>query len=332
MYCLPKSHESELQSIRLIQTKVRYRTLARILVGLMGGTMVFLLIMPWQQTARGTGRVIAFSPTDRPQNISAPVEGRLGKWYVQEGSKVTEGDTIVEISDNDPEILSRLKMERSAVQQRLAAARLSVATSKINMDRQRHLFEKGVSVSKIIQTIQEGWGSMVDVKKDTLSKYLYRYKWEVVDKNLNPTQQLLRNHGDHTTAQVRKAVENLEVLAEMQEIVMVQRRRVKKLLTREDEIPMLFSNMTNELKAFAGFLEQYTNMAFDFGVMKRTPRVTTITKDGHVTTVESEGKEQLAIATENAEEIEDAAKKFFDILHGAIPPGEDHMPEMPNAG
>lgn len=194
------------------------------------------------------------------------------------------------------------------------------------------LFEKGVSVSKIIQTIQEGWGSMVDVKKDTLSKYLYRYKWEVVDKNLNPTQQLLRNHGDHTTAQVRKAVENLEVLAEMQEIVMVQRRRVKKLLTREDEIPMLFSNMTNELKAFAGFLEQYTNMAFDFGVMKRTPRVTTITKDGHVTTVESEGKEQLAIATENAEEIEDAAKKFFDILHGAIPPGEDHMPEMPNAG
>lgn len=109
---------------------------------------VALIVLPWQQTAKGSGRVIAYSPNDRTQEINAPVDGRIDKWHVFEGSKVKEGDLIVELTDNDPEILQRLREERDALAKRVMAAEAAVQTSKINLDRQKALVEKGLSAQR----------------------------------------------------------------------------------------------------------------------------------------------------------------------------------------
>lgn len=145
IYRLPEGHKKKLSSFSLVESKKTSYFLARFLAGLFAISLLGLAVIPWQQTARGYGRVAAYSPTDRQQNIDAPVEGRLGKWFVHEGSAVKEGDPIVEIFDNDPEILERLQAERNAVQKRLSAARLATKTAKINVDRQNELFEKGIS-------------------------------------------------------------------------------------------------------------------------------------------------------------------------------------------
>jgi multidrug efflux pump subunit AcrA (membrane-fusion protein) len=142
---LPQGLQVQLRSLSLVESRGEHRALARFLVLAFFLTIIGLVIVPWQQTSRGTGRVVAYSPTDRQQNIDAPVEGRLGKWFVQEGTVVREGDPIVEIFDNDPEILQRLRSERDAVQRRLVAARVAVKTSKINVDRQKSLYEQGIS-------------------------------------------------------------------------------------------------------------------------------------------------------------------------------------------
>jgi multidrug resistance efflux pump len=107
----------------LARTPGTARTLARV----MGLLAVFglgaLAIVPWQQTARGQGRVIGFSPNDRQQFVEAPLEGRIVHWYVREGSRVEQGDPLFEISDNDPDIVMRLREERDAVEARLDAAK-----------------------------------------------------------------------------------------------------------------------------------------------------------------------------------------------------------------
>ncbi len=90
------------------------RILARVLVALLATTVLALTVTPWQQNVTGSGRVLAFRPEERPQNIEAPVEGRIAKWYVVEGSKVKKGDAIVDLSDNDPSIMERLGQERTA--------------------------------------------------------------------------------------------------------------------------------------------------------------------------------------------------------------------------
>jgi multidrug efflux pump subunit AcrA (membrane-fusion protein) len=97
-----------------------------------------LVFTPWQQNVTGSGRVIAFRPEERPQEIEAPIEGRVSKWYVVEGSRVKKGDLIVELSDNDPAILERLQQERQATVNTIEASQRRVQSIE---DRIRSLEE-----------------------------------------------------------------------------------------------------------------------------------------------------------------------------------------------
>lgn len=97
--------------------------LARLLVGAMALAAAALALVPWQQTARGEGRVIAYTPGERPQPVDAPIEGRVVAWHVREGDRVKAGAPLCNLSDNDPQILERLQAEREAVLMRIEAAR-----------------------------------------------------------------------------------------------------------------------------------------------------------------------------------------------------------------
>lgn len=91
------------------------QVLARLLIALIGGASVLLIVTPWQQNIAGTGRVIAYSPEERPQNVEAPIDGRIVRWHVVEGTVVEKGDPLVDLSDNDAAILQRLGEERDSV-------------------------------------------------------------------------------------------------------------------------------------------------------------------------------------------------------------------------
>lgn len=110
--------------------------------------LIFLIVIPWQQTASGPGSVMAYDPQDRVQSIHATVSGRINKWYVREGSFVEEGDPILEIIDIDPDYMARLKVEFEASRHQHDAAVQVMNTAKSDYDRQVDLFEKGISSRK----------------------------------------------------------------------------------------------------------------------------------------------------------------------------------------
>jgi multidrug efflux pump subunit AcrA (membrane-fusion protein) len=124
------------------------KVLSRVMVALMLTTTVALTITPWQQNVAGSGRVIAFHPEERPQNIEALVEGRIAKWYVVEGSKVKKGDPIVDLSDNDPDILMRLGQERTATSGTISAAQKRVQTIEDRIRGLELTLKTGVSAAR----------------------------------------------------------------------------------------------------------------------------------------------------------------------------------------
>jgi membrane fusion protein, adhesin transport system len=109
-------------SLHAIEVPRSQKVLARTLLWLLLTATVALTVTPWQQNVTGSGSVIAFHPEERPQNIEAPIDGRVAKWYVVEGSKVKKGDPIVDLSDNDPDIIARLTQERDATSSTIDAA------------------------------------------------------------------------------------------------------------------------------------------------------------------------------------------------------------------
>lgn len=130
------------------------RKVARWLVLLFLLLVVALALVPWQQTAYGEGQVVATSPTERQQPVAAPVEGWLQEWFVQEGSRVEEGDPIVRIADNDPLLLERLGAEREAALARQQAAEQALAAARSNVRRQRELNARGLSARKQLEEAQ----------------------------------------------------------------------------------------------------------------------------------------------------------------------------------
>ncbi|MFN0105102.1 MAG: HlyD family secretion protein [Bryobacteraceae bacterium] len=124
------------------------RILTRVLLALMATTAVALTVTPWQQNVTGSGRVLAFRPEERPQNIDAPVEGRIAKWYVVEGSTVKKGDPIVDLSDNDPSILERLGQERTATSGTISAGQKRVQTIEDRIRGLETTLKTGVSAAR----------------------------------------------------------------------------------------------------------------------------------------------------------------------------------------
>lgn len=107
-----------------------------------------MLFFPWQQFTVGRGKLVALDPNQRLQEIHAPVNGLIKEWHVVEGSQIKKGDLLVELSDTDPQNLTRLESEKVAALRAQEAAQLALETSKFNLRRQRDLFKQGLASRK----------------------------------------------------------------------------------------------------------------------------------------------------------------------------------------
>ncbi|MBN8578960.1 MAG: HlyD family efflux transporter periplasmic adaptor subunit [Cytophagales bacterium] len=105
--------QDRLYSLRSLRTPMAGKILARWLMGI-GIIFFIILFAPWQQNIRGTGKITALNPANRPQTVETVIAGRIQTWKVNEGQYVSKGDTIAIVSEVkekyfDPQLLVRLR-------------------------------------------------------------------------------------------------------------------------------------------------------------------------------------------------------------------------------
>ena len=144
-FSIEKKDFEPFTNLNNINTPKPLKVLPKIILTFLGLTILILCLTPWQQTSKGFGHIIASDPNHRAQNISAPINGRIKKWYVKDGSVVKKDDKLVEIVDNDPLILERIRSERDAKKRKFQVSQIASQTSKLNYQRQEDLFNKGLS-------------------------------------------------------------------------------------------------------------------------------------------------------------------------------------------
>lgn len=144
--------QEKLYSLRAIKTPRAGRILARWLV-VLGVIFLIILFVPWQQNVRGTGKVTAFDPMNRPQTVQSAIAGRIQHWHVREGEYVDKGDTIItlsEIKDKyfDPELLTRLQEQINAKEQSLIAKEQKAAALLRQINALREAMENKINQAK----------------------------------------------------------------------------------------------------------------------------------------------------------------------------------------
>jgi len=155
----PRTPFSALQRVR---TPRPTRWIARLLLFAFLLSPVALIFVPWQQTVRGRGQVVAFAPTERKQVVTALVGGQVRKWHVVEGSKVKIGDAIADIDDNDAELSGRLDAQRKFLLSRLKAAQEEVAEQTRAVEAQEKAAAAAVGAAK---ANRDAAALLVDVAK-----------------------------------------------------------------------------------------------------------------------------------------------------------------------
>ena len=111
-------------AIYMVQSSRFAQRLAKILIIGLFLSMIAMAFLPWQQSSRGTGRVVAYVPQERQQTIQATAKGiviRIGDGLV-EGSKVNKGDFILEIQPFAANKVQQLDAQWSELKTKLATA------------------------------------------------------------------------------------------------------------------------------------------------------------------------------------------------------------------
>lgn len=135
-----------LETTALLGTANSGRIVSRWLLGILI-TLFLMLLLPWQQSVSGTGRITALSPVDRPQLLQTRIDGRIEAWFVSEGQFVHKGDSIVRISEIkedylNPQVLPLTQQQQQA-KQVVIAEKLNKATALaqqiVQLERQREL-------------------------------------------------------------------------------------------------------------------------------------------------------------------------------------------------
>jgi multidrug resistance efflux pump len=164
--------QDRLYSLRSLDTPQAGKILARWLLGI-GVLFLIVLFLPWQQNIRGSGKVTALDPSNRPQTVETAIPGRIQSWNVSEGQYVKKGDTLLvlsEIKDKffDPNLLMRLREQ------------ISAKTSSLGSKNQ-----KAKALERQIKALREAMQNKIDQSKAKLEAERVRY--------LNTENQFQRN-------------------------------------------------------------------------------------------------------------------------------------------
>lgn len=131
--------EAALPALRLARSSRLARTTGKLLLLMLLLGSFMATFLPWQQSVKGSGDVIAYAPLDRQQAIQSPIKGRivrLGDGIV-ENALVRKGELIAEVADIDVDYLDRLEGQLEASRRQVNAAQSMLEASRRNLEAAR---------------------------------------------------------------------------------------------------------------------------------------------------------------------------------------------------
>lgn len=91
---------ADIPSLQLVRTGRLIRVFAKVTFVVSALAFIAMFFVPWRQTARGVGFVLALDPQERPQPLKSPTSGIVSwvKEDLREGSFVVEGEPLIRLT------------------------------------------------------------------------------------------------------------------------------------------------------------------------------------------------------------------------------------------
>jgi len=181
--------KSRYQSFSAIPSNELKHTMARWLIGLLV-LLIVLLFLPWTQNIQADGIITTLNPAERPQTIHATIDGRIERWYVQEGQEIKKGDTIVFLSEIKSEYFDPEFVQRSQEQVNAKASSVESYAEKIQaLESRLEMLQQNQSL-KLEQLRNKVTQKRFKVEADSMKVLAAEQNFSIAEKQQIRTKKL----------------------------------------------------------------------------------------------------------------------------------------------
>jgi multidrug resistance efflux pump len=275
--------QSDYKALMRISRMDSGRVFLKLLAWFFGITLVFMFL-PWTQNIRANGSLTTLKPNQRPQTLHSVIDGRIEKWYVQEGESVEKGDTILFISEIKDQYFDPDLLERTQIQLNAKEASVKSYEAKVDaLKEQINALEQMVEL-KFKQTQNKYKQALLKVKSDSIKLEVANTNYQIADKQLNRIESLYesglksltelenRKLTRQKTVAEQIAAEN-QLLSSRNELINAQveltsiRAHYRESISKaKSEMQSALSNFYDSEAAVAKLENQYTNYSIRSGM------------------------------------------------------------------
>ena len=127
-------HETwaEFPSMQLVQTGRAVRLAGKLTFLALVVSIVAMIFLPWRQTAKGQGYVVALDPQERPQPVRSPSKGVISyvKPGLREGSYVKADELLIRLSPFAVQGVQQIDTQILAIESKKSAAESSLSVAE----------------------------------------------------------------------------------------------------------------------------------------------------------------------------------------------------------
>lgn len=171
------------------------------------------------------------------------------------------------------------------------------------------------AADEVAALIQKEWGEFTDVKTSTLVRQLNRYRAQNIVPKLLLAMSAKQTDSEAVGKAYKALVERLDVMAELQDLIGVQKSRLTKALERESLLPVLMSGTQNEIKLLADLLTKLGDIQLETGALKRANKTVSANHqnpDGSVNSVQL----KIEYSESEAQRFSDTMAEFVNFIDG----------------
>ncbi|TWT64655.1 HlyD family secretion protein [Allorhodopirellula solitaria] len=137
MISTPESTD-DFPTLQMVRTGRIVRMIGKLAFAALVISMVAMVFVPWRQTARGLGTVVALDPQQRPQPLLSPSMGVVSyvKPGLREGSYVNKSELLLRLTPFAIDAVDQLETQIIAMESKEASALASLEVAKQSADLQ----------------------------------------------------------------------------------------------------------------------------------------------------------------------------------------------------
>ena len=204
--------------------------------------IIGIMFLPWQQSIKGEGVLIAYQPEERPYYVYSTISGFIKNYFAKEDQLVKKGQPLVEIVDLDQKYIERLKKMQENTKNQILNTEKSIKILRNKIKNFEEKKEIGLSVyDNKIQQIKNKIKSL-KIKKVALENSLkiakinYERIKNLFKEGIESKRKLEISENKLVKAKAELENINIEIDIQIQKLDMTQKEKEKFLRDIKNKI------------------------------------------------------------------------------------------------